>query len=130
MYLVFLRDYYLNLRLRKQKRSIATRGRTSNKVKQVLVSNKQSLMDKVFGSFQLGFYTCNTTFFFLSCLCTFISICNVSWQKGPLVSMPSLSLSLVVTHTNSSTSEQHCRQVNCEYKIKINQLYYALCDIM
>ena len=49
MYLVFVRDYYLNPRLRKQKQSIVTRGRTSKKVKQVLVSNKQSLMDKVFG---------------------------------------------------------------------------------
>ena len=36
--------------------------------------------------------------FFLSCLCTFISIYSVSWQKGPLVSMPlSLSLSLFLS---------------------------------
>lgn len=48
LYLLFLRQYYLNPILLKEKRTIVTRGRTSKRLRQLLASCKQSLFEVVF----------------------------------------------------------------------------------
>jgi hypothetical protein len=48
LYLLFLREYFLNPVLLKEKQAIVTRGRTSNRIRRLLESCKQSLFDQVF----------------------------------------------------------------------------------
>jgi Reverse transcriptase (RNA-dependent DNA polymerase)/Endonuclease-reverse transcriptase len=49
LYLVYLREYYLNPVLQREKQAIVARGRTSNRIQELLEFNKQSLFDEVFG---------------------------------------------------------------------------------
>ena len=49
MHLLFLREYYLNPSLRKQKKSLVPIGRTPDKVLQLIDTNNCSLLDLVFG---------------------------------------------------------------------------------
>jgi hypothetical protein len=48
LYLLFLREYFTNPVLIKEKRMIVGRGRTSNRIRQLLSSCNQSLFDRVF----------------------------------------------------------------------------------
>ena len=49
MHLLYLREYYLNPSLRKQKKSMVPIGRTPDKILQLLDTNNRSLLDWVFG---------------------------------------------------------------------------------
>ncbi|CAF3561492.1 unnamed protein product [Rotaria socialis] len=48
LYRLFLREYFLNPVLKKEKQAIAIRGRTSNRIRPLLSTCKQSLFDQVF----------------------------------------------------------------------------------
>ena len=48
LYLLFLKEYFLNPNLLKEKRKIIGKGRTSNRITQLLVSREPSLFDHVF----------------------------------------------------------------------------------
>ena len=48
MYLLFLREYYMNPALLKEKRTIVDKGRTSNRMLLLLTTCKSSLFDYVF----------------------------------------------------------------------------------
>ena len=47
MHLLYIREYYSNPLLLKEKRAAVARGRTSNRIQQLLATNKQSLFDRV-----------------------------------------------------------------------------------
>lgn len=49
LYFLYLREYYLNPQLRKEKQKMVTRGRTAKRLRQLLYSNKPTLFDLVYG---------------------------------------------------------------------------------